>query len=140
MQSSVTWTRDMAFEADADGHRLLLDAAPEHGGQDTGPRPKPLVLTALSGCTAMDVISILRKMREEPASFAVEARSELTEEHPKVFAGITLVYRLEGDLAPSKVLKAVKLSLERYCGVTAMLLASTTIDHEIWLNGESLEG
>lgn len=132
MKSTVTLKDKMHFMGDLQGFQIPLDAAEEFGGQGKGMRPKELSLTSLAGCTAMDVISILRKMQIEPDAFTVEADSELTDTHPRIFAWIKLTYRLRGkDIPYAKVEKAVKLSQDRYCGVSAMLSKSTRIDWEI---------
>jgi putative redox protein len=90
------------------------------------------MLTALAGCTAMDVISILRKMKVEPDSFSVETEADLTDDHPKIFKAIRIVYRLRGKgIDKDKVKKAVELSQEKYCGVSAMLKMVAPIDYEI---------
>ena len=121
MHSKVTLNDAMHFTGELDGHAISIDADAAVGGHDLGPRPKGLLLTALAGCTAMDVISILRKMRLEPKSLQVEADAEVADEHPKTFTHITLTYRLRGDLPREKVEKAVSLSQDRYCGVSAMI-------------------
>ncbi len=126
------WKKDMAFEADVNGFKIMLDAEPDVGGQNLGPRPKQLTLVSLAGCTAMDVISILKKMRIEPEVFNVSVEGELTEEHPKYYHKIHMIYELKGqDIDPEKVEKAVNLSRERYCGVSALLRAGASITHEI---------
>lgn len=140
MESKVTWLDGMAFDAELEGFSCTIDADPEFGGEERGPKPKGLTLMSLAGCTAMDVIAILKKMRVEPTSFAVDARSELTDDHPKVFEGITLTYDFEGeDLPADRLLRAIELSLDRYCGVTAMLREAVPIRFEAYLNGEELE-
>lgn len=140
MESTVTWSGAMAFDAEVDDHHFAIDAAPEHGGEDKGPRPKGLALTALAGCTAMDVISILGKMRVTPTTFSVQALTDLTMEHPRVFDGVTLVYRFEGeDLPPTRLKRAIELSQERYCGVSAMLQKATSICYQLWINGEQVD-
>lgn len=122
----------MHFMGELDGHEVPIDAAEQFGGQDKGPKPKGLTLTALAGCTAMDVISILRKMKVEPDDFSVEAEADVSDEHPMVFKTIKLVYRLKGkDLPREKVEKAVNLSQERYCGVSAMLQKAAPVTYEI---------
>ncbi len=132
MKSSVTLQEGMAFEGELDGHTFLIDAYEDAGGKDKGPRPKGLTLTSLCGCTAMDVISILRKMKAEPEEFRVEADTDLTDEHPKVFKGITLTYYFKGgDVTREKAEKAVSLSEERYCGVSAMLRKAVPIETKI---------
>lgn len=127
-----TWKQDMAFEADVSGFKIMLDAEPEVGGMNKGPRPKPLILVSLAGCTAMDVISILKKMRVEPDYFNVSVEGELTEEHPKYYHKIHIIYELKGkDIDREKVEKAVNLSRDRYCGVNALLSFGAEISHEI---------
>jgi putative redox protein len=79
MKSTVTWKEELAFEVEQDGHRFALDVSPELGGKDRGPRPKGLLLSALGGCTGVDVILILEKMKVSPSRFAVEVSAELTE-------------------------------------------------------------
>ena len=132
----VTWTEDMAFEAAVNGHKILIDAVEAVGGKDRGPRPKPLLLLSLGGCTGMDVISILKKMRVEYAGLNIEVEGELTEEHPKYYHTITIVYKFKGkDLPMDKLEKAVSLSQDRYCGVTAMLNKAAKIKHSIVVEG-----
>jgi putative redox protein len=134
MKSKIecTWKKDMAFEAEVDGFKLMLDAEPEVGGQDQGPRPKPLTLVSLAGCTGMDVISILGKMRVVPDYFNVSVEGELTEEHPRIYHKILLVYEFRGEgLDMEKLRKAIDLSQDRYCGVSALLKKSAEITYEI---------
>lgn len=139
MDSTVTWKQGMAFETALDGHTFLMDLSAEAGGQDLGPRPKGLVLSALAGCTAMDVISILKKMRQEVTAFSVRAEGTTTDEHPKRFVSAVLYYEVEGqDLDLEKVRRAVTLSEERYCGVSATLKPSVVITRQIRVNGELL--
>lgn len=126
----VKWQDGMAFEASLheNTQKIMIDATPAVGGRDLGPRPKTLMLVSLGGCTAMDVISILKKMRVTPDYFNVEVEGELTEEHPKYFHTITVNYIFRGkDLPMDKLKKAVSLSEERYCGVTEMLRHSAKI-------------
>ncbi len=128
----LTWTEDMAFEATVNDHKIIIDADETVGGKDQGPRPKPLTLLSLGGCTGMDVVSILKKMRVEFDSFNVEVEGELTEEHPKFYHTIHINYIFKGkDLPMEKLEKAVSLSQDRYCGVTAMLDKVAKIEHKI---------
>lgn len=128
----VSWTGEMAFEANVNGFKLVIDADEKVGGQNKGPRPKPLTLASLGGCTAMDVISILKKMRVEPSWFNVEVEGELTEEHPKYYHTIKLTYQFKGEnLDMEKLQKAVDLSQERYCGVSALLSKGAKIESKI---------
>ena len=132
MESKVVWVSDLTFDVKQDGHNFLIDADEKVGGKDKGPRPKGLVLSGLAGCTGMDVISILKKMRVDVDKFEVKASAELTNEHPKVFTKIHIQYIFHGDNLPmEKLEKAINLSQERYCGVSAMLREIAEISHEI---------
>lgn len=135
-QSKVTWRDGMAFDAELEGFTFVIDADPKVGGRGLGPKPKALTLTSLAGCTAMDVIAILTKMKVALTGFEVAVDGELAEEHPKRFTDITLRYRFEGqDLPLKKLQRAVQLSEERYCGVAATLRPQATLVSEIWVNG-----
>ena len=128
----IKWTQDMAFEAEVNNHKIIIDADDAVGGKDSGPRPKALTLVSLGGCTGMDVISILKKMRVTPDYFNVEVEGELTEEHPKYYHTITITYTFKGkDLPMEKLEKAINLSQDRYCGVTTMLNKAAEIKHKI---------
>ncbi len=128
----VSWLENMAFEATVNGHKIILDAADAVGGENRGPRPKPFLLTALAGCTGMDVISILKKMRVEVKNFNVTVEGDLTEEHPKQFSKMNVIYEFTGtDLPLEKLQKAVSLSEERYCGVSAMYRKVIELTSEI---------
>jgi len=129
---NVKWTGDMAFEALVDEHRMVMDARPEFGGQIKGPRPKPLLMVSLAGCTGMDVISILKKMKVEVTGFHIRVVGDLTEEHPKRYTALKIIYEFSGiDLPADKLKRAVELSLEKYCGVSATLKNSCEITYEI---------
>jgi len=129
---NIEWAGDMAFEAEVNDFKIMLDAEPRVGGKNRGPRPKPLTLVSLGGCTGMDVISILTKMRVKPDYFNVEVSGELTDEHPKYFHTIHIRYIFRGkDLPMDKLEKAVNLSQDRYCGVSEMLRKSSKLIHEI---------
>ncbi|RLD66971.1 MAG: OsmC family peroxiredoxin [Bacteroidetes bacterium] len=128
----LNWKNKMAFDAEVNGHIIPLDADERVGGEDKGARPKPLTLVSLGGCTGMDVVSILTKMRVELDAFNVSVSGELTEEHPKYFHKIHIVYTFKGkDLPMEKLEKAINLSQDRYCGVTAMLDKVAEMTHEI---------
>ena len=126
------WKDGMAFEADVNGFKVMLDAEPAVGGSNLGPRPKALTLVALAGCNGMDVISILKKMRIEPEYFNISVEGEPTEEPPKYYRKIHVIYELKGEnIDLEKVDKAINLSRDRYCGVFAMLKNSSEITYEI---------
>ncbi|NQU52974.1 MAG: OsmC family protein [Bacteroidetes bacterium] len=122
----------MVFKVDVNGHEIILDAAEEVGGKYSGPRPKPLMLTASAGCTGMDVVSILKKMRVELVDFNVIVEGDLTEEHPKQFSKMNVIYEFKGkDLPLEKLKKAVNLSEERYCGVSSLYKKAIEVTSEI---------
>ena len=131
--TDCTWMDGMAFESVMDGHKIIIDANPEVGGKDRGPRPKPLMLLALAGCTGMDVISILGKMKQQPSWFNVKVDADQTEEHPKHYAKMVVIYQFKAsdNLDKDKVEKAVMLSQERYCGVSHLLAKAAELDHRI---------
>jgi putative redox protein len=134
MKETITtrWLSDLAFEAEVDGHKIYMDSSMEHGGKNTGPRPKPLMMIALAGCTGMDVASILKKMKVDFEEFSVEVEGDITEEHPKRFEEMKVIYRFKGkDINRKNVEKAVNLSVTRYCGVSANYEKAFPITHEI---------
>jgi putative redox protein len=128
----IDWLENMAFKTEVNGHELIIDATPEAGGENRGPRPKPLMMVALAGCTGMDVVSLLKKMRVEVESFSVKVVGNVTEEHPKHYDSMHVIYEFKGkDLPMDKLLKAVSLSDEKYCGVSATLKKGIKVTHEI---------
>ena len=134
-KTTLAWQGDMSFAAELQGHRLTVDADPRFGGQDQGPRPKSLLLTALGGCTGMDVVSLLKKMQMPFDSLAIEVEGEAREEHPQVYTRIYIRYILKGNaLDQDKIQKAIGLSLDKYCAVTAMLSKTAAVSHEVVLN------
>jgi putative redox protein len=136
---NIKWDGKMSFVSEVDGHRITIDAKQDLGGDDRGPRPKPLILTALGGCTAMDVISILKKMRVNIKTFEVKVDGSLTDEHPKHYFEITVNYNITGDdINHESVKKAVALSEERYCGVSYILKKALKINSKIFINSEEI--
>jgi putative redox protein len=130
--STGTWEGGMVFRMEQDGHTFRLDSSAEWGGTDSGPRPKALLLSGLIGCTVMDVVSILRKMKIEGYGLRITAEGEYTEDYPVVFRTIHLVYSFTGTGLPhERVEHAVELSQEKYCGVTAILARTSEIKWEI---------
>lgn len=115
------WEGNMLFNADTLGGNFKIDAAEESGGQGKGVRPKALMLTSLAGCTGMDLVSLLKKMRAEVDGMEINVSGELTDEHPKFYNKVTLEYIFYGtDLKKDKIEKAVELSADKYCGVMEM--------------------
>lgn len=123
MQASVTWHHGMTFTGRADtGFTVPLGAEPSVGGENDGFRPIELMLVSLAGCTAMDVISILRKKRQEVTGFEVTVNAGRTSEHPKVFTDFAIHYIVRGHaIDPSAVERAMDLSKTKYCPAQAML-------------------
>ena len=123
MNATVRWTKAMQFSGTgAAGVAITMDARPEHGGVDAGPSPMETVLLALGGCTGMDVVSVLQKMRAPLEVLEIQITAERAEEHPRVFTSIALEYTFAGaGLRPEQVNRAVELSQTRYCSVSAML-------------------
>ncbi|MBK3516299.1 OsmC family protein [Carboxylicivirga marina] len=130
--TKIQWTGNMSWETELFGHKLTLDAGKENGGDDKGPRPKILMLTALAGCTGMDVVSILKKMRVEVEDIQIIVEGDLTEEHPKYYDKMHVIYEFKGkDLPMDKLEKAVSLSEEKYCGVSALYKKVIPVTTEI---------
>jgi len=131
-ETLLSWKGEMEFETDLNGHKLTIDAGEESGGHNKGPRPKVLMHTSLAGCTGMDVISILRKMKVELEEFNVRIDANVTEEHPKHYNKMHLIYEFKGkDLPENKLKKAVELSQDKYCGVSAVYREAVELTYEI---------
>lgn len=131
MFASVEWQGRMKFQgSNSEGHGVSLDAYEKVGGDGSAMRPKELMLASLAGCTAMDVISILGKMKLTPELFRVEVQATETEEHPRVFSAFHIRYVVKGEIPEAKLKKAIDLSQERYCGVTAMYRQFAELSHE----------
>ncbi len=133
MQARVKWVDGIAFMAEADsGHALVMDGAPEIGGRNAGARPMEMVLMGLGGCTAIDVMMILGKQRQPVEDCWIELSAERAEgKAPKVFTRIHTHYVVVGEgLDPKKVERAVNLSADKYCSVSAMLRDSVELTHD----------
>jgi putative redox protein len=132
--ASVELTEGMHFAGDIDGLRIDLDAEEGVGGQGAGAQPLRLLLLGAAGCTAMDVISILRKKRQQVSGLQVEVRGSRVDEHPRVYNRVEIIYRVRGtDLDPKAVERAIELSEARYCPAIAMMgkAAEVTNRYEI---------
>jgi len=123
MEGKVTWKGKMSFTGFAgSGFTLPLDAKVEEGGEGNGFKPLELFVVGLAGCTAMDVISILRKKQQEVSGFDVQVHAVRAKEHPKVFTDVEIVFLLTGKAVdPAAVERAIQLSSEKYCAAQAML-------------------
>jgi putative redox protein len=137
----VKYTGDMQFVATPPtGHSVVIDSSPEVGGKNSGVRPMDLTLMALGGCTGIDVVSILKKMRVSIDNFVMDMDAQRASEHPKVYTKIVLNYRFTTpDDVQEKISRAVHLSQEKYCSVSQMLAKSAEIEARIFINGELRE-
>ncbi|WP_347358891.1 OsmC family protein [Bdellovibrio sp.] len=135
MACQTKWMGDMGFESQIRDHKVPMDAKSDFGGKDQGPSPKELVLAGICGCTGMDVVSILKKMRVNLQSCDVNAETDTTEGHPSIFTTVELQFRLQGpDVKPEQAMKAVNLSMTKYCGVSAMIVKASPIRYQVYLN------
>ncbi len=133
MDAKVVWKSGMSFDGTASSGLILpVDTSVESGGNDSGFRPMELLLVGLAGCTAMDVISILKKKRQDVTNFEVRVRGERAEDHPKVFTHILIEYVVTGrELDRTAVERAVELSETKYCSAQAMLGKVARIENKI---------
>lgn len=139
MKARAKLIEGMAFLGEAgSGHAVVMDGAPDHGGRNIGIRPMEMLLIGLAGCTAFDVVNILRKGREDVADCVVDVSAERALEDPKVFTTIHLDYRVRGrNLSEAKVERAIKLSKEKYCSASIMLAKTAIMTHAFVLESES---
>ena len=133
MDAKVTWGGRMSFTGTADtGFEISLGASPSVGGDNDGFRPMELIAVGLAGCTAMDVAAILKKMKVELDEFTVDVEGDVSEDHPKRFLGMKIIYRVKGkNIKRKNIEKAVILSNTRYCGVSANYSKAFPITYEI---------
>ncbi len=131
---TTQWKKNLLFKSDNPlGNSLLMDTSEEGGGNSAGLSPKALMLSSLAGCSGLDVISILNKMRVELDNFEIKIEAELTDEHPKYYKKVKVDYYFYGkDLDKEKINKAVTLSVERYCGVMEMFRKFAEVKTEIF--------
>jgi len=130
------WMGKMQFNALVNGHTVIMDAPERVGGEDHGPIPKPFVLTALSGCTGMDIISILRKAQKEVRDLNIKVKGELSKQQPMTYIAMHLTYDFKGDESVKEAaLQAVMDSQEKYCGVSFLLKKALPVTWEVFFNG-----
>ncbi len=133
------WMGKMQFNALINGHTVIMDAPEKSGGEDNAPIPKPFVLAALSGCTGMDIVALLRKSGQAIDDFTMTITGELSKQAPIQYVSIHVLYIFKGDKSISKAaLKAVMDSQEKYCGVSSMLKKAIPVTWEIHFNGEEI--
>jgi len=122
----------MSFDVLVNGHHLLLDTSKDFGGNNAGPRPKSLLMAGLAGCTAMDVVSILNKMKIVFDDFRISIEGNITEEHPKHYDSMHIKYIIKGTGIPEdKVRHAIELSQDKYCGVSYSLKKALEVTWEL---------
>ena len=132
MKTTIKWTGDASFSAHSEsGHTLIMDGPPDHGGKNRGPRPMEMVLMGMGGCTAFDVVHILRKGRQDITGCEAQIDAERASEDPKVFTRIHIHFVIHGrKLNAAQVERAIKLSAEKYCSASIMLGKTATITHD----------
>ena len=132
MKATIKWTGDVGFSGTTEsGHTILMDGAPEDGGRNKGSRPMEVVLIGTGGCTAFDVVHILRKSRQEITDCVAEVEAQRAETDPKVFTHIHIHFIVSGkDLDPKKIQHAIELSATKYCSASIMLAKTAKITHD----------
>ncbi len=127
------WKGNMLFEADNPNDKtVLIDTSPENGGHNAGLAPKAMMLASLAGCSGLDVVSVLKKMKVKVADFRMETSANLTDEHPKYYDRVKVDYHFYGEnLKREKIKRAVDLSIEKYCGVMEMFRRFAVVETEI---------
>lgn len=130
---STTFGNGMASSAAIGDHTIIMDTTPDNGGTNTGPGPKRLMLASLAGCTGIDIVSILTKMKVAYSDLSIDTEATLTEEHPKTYNHVKITYKikLEQEADQAKMEKAVALSEDKYCGVMAMFRSFAKMEREI---------
>ena len=133
MKARVRWLDEVSFVGEAgSGHSVVMDGAPDAGGRNIGFRPMEMLLLGLGGCSAFDVMLILKRGRENVTDCVVEIEAERATTDPKVFTQIDMLYKVSGkNLDAKKVERAVALSAEKYCSATKILSATATINHRV---------
>ena len=132
MKATIQWTGEVGFEGSADsGHKVVMDGPPEYGGKNRGCRPMELVLIGMGGCTAFDVVLILKKSRQDVTACVAEIDAERAATDPKVFTRIHVHFKVTGrKLDPKRVENAIRLSAEKYCSASIMLGKTAAITHD----------
>jgi putative redox protein len=139
IECKTHWTGGLGFDAESRGLKFKMDARAEAGGKDQGPTPKEVLLASICACSGMDVASILQKMRVDLQACDVDAQTETTEGHPAIFKEVQVQYRIKGsNVKPDQAIKAVTLSMTKYCGVSAMVNPTSPIKYQVFLNDQKI--
>ena len=134
MKTTTTWLHDMAFDSELEGHTIHIDGGRDDNDKRLGFGPKALLLSSLAGCSGIDVVEMLKKMKVAFSKMQITTEAETVDTDPKVFKDITIVYAT--DVQPedeAKLKRAIELSLDKYCGVAAMLKKNSTIHYRVEL-------
>ena len=138
MSHKVTthWKGNLQFESDnPNGKTVFMDTSTEHGGHNSGLSPKAMMLSALAGCSGLDVIMLLDKMKVKISDFSMDTQGELTDEHPKYYSKVHMIYRFySAEPKKDKIEKAVQLSIDKYCGVMEMFRQFADVTTEVYLH------
>ncbi len=136
MKTITTWQQEQAFQSEYDNYTIELNGAVGADGLRLGFSPKALLLSGIAGCSGIDVVDILQKMKIEFSELVITAEAEQTEDHPKVFTDILVTYALKANTDDEgKVRRAIELSLDKYCGVAAMLRKNSAINYKLEIIG-----
>lgn len=128
----TTFNHHMSFTASINNHQVKMDSTADDGGEDSGPSPKRLMLASLAGCTGIDIVSILNKMKVAFSDFTIGVHAALSGDHPRIYNHVKITYKIKlAEEDKSKMIKAVSLSTEKYCGVFAMFKSFAKMDTEI---------
>lgn len=140
VKCQVRHIQGLSFVAEWPGQKLFLDAKKESGGQDLGPTPKEVLLAGILSCSGMDVASLMKKYKIVFRSFHLSAETETKKSHPAVFEDVRIRYEIiaDGDPDREKIVEAVKLSMTKYCGVSAMVYKVSPLKYSVFLNGEEI--
>lgn len=129
---STVFNNNMAFTANISGHEVVMDTSADDGGEDTGPSPKRLMLASLGGCTGMDIVPMLNKMKVPFSDFSIDIDADVREEYPKIYNRVKITYKIKMAVADKpKLEKAIALSQEKYCSVSAMFRSFAKLETQI---------
>jgi len=132
MKARIKWVQDATFLGESgSGHAVVMDGPPDHGGRNLGVRPMEMLLLGMGGCTAFDVVSILKKSRQLITDCVAEVEAERSDQEPKIFTTIHVHFIVTGkELTEKRVARAVELSAQKYCSASIMLGKTATITHD----------
>ncbi len=133
--TKTVWRENNIFDTDLEGHKITIDLGKEAEGDNAGPRPKRLMLVAAAGCTGLDVVEMVRKMRIDLKGFNISIDAEMTDKHPKQYTSMKVIYEFEGENLPTdKLERACKLSFDKYCGVLSVYKKAIPVTFEVVVN------